>query len=270
MSAGLADHLAAARLDWIVPAWHGHPRVAALFTTRNGGTSMGAAASMDLGSADPANDPQAAAIAQNRSRLRALLPSDPVWLRQVHGRDVVAIDADNAQALRRTPPEADAAVTRLPGLVLCVRTADCLPVLLSDRAGSVVAVAHAGWRGLARGVLEATLLAMQVAPDDVVAWVGPAIGPAAFEVGDDVFCAFTETDPGASACFVPRREGKWLADLPGLAGRRLAAHGLRDVAVDGGCTFSDAARFHSYRRDGTGGRMALAAWLVDDANSIRS
>ncbi len=269
MSAGLAGRIAAARLDWIVPAWQGPSRIAALFTTRNGGLSTEAAATMDLGSADPAHDPQAAAVAHNRGRLRALLPSEPIWLRQVHGRGVVAVDADNAAALRRTPPEADAALTRSPGLVLCVRTADCLPVLLSDRAGSVVAVAHAGWRGLARGVLEATLDAMQVAPEDVVGWIGPAIGPTAFEVGADVFAAFAEPDPGAATSFAPLREGKWLADLPGLARRRLAGLGVREVAVDGGCTFGDAARFHSYRRDRAGGRMALAAWLAD-AESLSS
>lgn len=264
MSADHCGRIAAGRFDWLVPAWHATPRVAALFTTRNGGASTGASATMDLGSADPAQDAQAGAVAENRRRLRALLPSEPIWLRQVHGRNVVMVDADNAAQLRRAPPEADAAITRSPGLALCVRTADCLPVLFSDRAGSVVAVAHAGWRGLALGVLEATLDAMRVAPGDIVAWVGPAIGPTAFEVGRDVFAAFTAAEPGASTCFTPLRDGKWLADLPGLAVRRLAAHGVRDVAVDGGCTFSDAARFHSYRRDRAGGRMALAAWLTSN------
>ncbi len=264
MSPDLGGRIAAGQLDWVVPAWHGAPRVAALFTTRNGGASAGVSATMDAGSANPANDPQAAAIAENRRRLRALLPSEPIWLTQVHGCDVVAVDTDNAPRLRRGPPQADAALSRTPGIALCVRTADCLPVLLADRAGSVVAVAHAGWRGLARGVLEATLDAMQIAPHDVVVWIGPAIGPTAFEVGADVSHAFVDADPEASRCFAPLREGKWLADLPGLARRRLAAHGVRDIAVDGSCTFTEATRFHSYRRDGTGGRMALVAWLSAD------
>lgn len=265
MSADLARAIAKDELDWIVPAWSGAPRVAALFTTRNGdaGNQMTAPNS---GQALPSNEPQAFAIAGNRRRLRAFLPADPVWLEQVHGRDVVLVDATNLADLRRAPPKADAAVTRTPGIVLCVRTADCLPVLLADRQGTVVAVAHAGWRGLARGVLEATLDAMQVSGGDIVAWIGPGIGPRAYEVSDDVLAAFCAADPGAVACFAPLREGKWLADLPGLARRRLAARDVHEVAVDGGCTFTDAARFFSYRRDAASGRMALAAWLAHAAN----
>jgi YfiH family protein len=145
--------------------------------------------------------------------------------------------------------------------VLSVRTADCLPVLLADREGSVVAVAHAGWRGLAAGVLEATIASMRVPAADLSVWLGPAIGPSAFEVGPDVYAAYCDMDPGAAYCFSPLREGKWLADLSGLARRRLATSGVHDVTVDGSCTYIDSGRFFSYRRDRHSGRMALVAWL---------
>lgn len=249
-------------LDPVVPAWSGPPRVRALFTTRAGGLSTGAAASLDLGPARLSADANDVVVAENRRRLRALLPTDPVWLHQVHGTRVVTLDRAGAAQARIDPPEADAAVTRETNLVLTVRTADCLPVLLADRAGSVVAVAHAGWRGLAAGVLDATLAAMDMAPADVVAWLGPAIGPTAFEVGRDVYDAYCAHDPAAAACFVPQRADKWLADLAALARRRLAALGVHDVAVHGGCTFCEPARYFSYRRDRATGRMALAAWLA--------
>ncbi|MCC7215717.1 MAG: peptidoglycan editing factor PgeF [Burkholderiales bacterium] len=251
--------LAQQGLDWIVPAWHGPERVCALFTTRDGGH---AAADFDAGPAHPTADEVAGNVGECRRRLRAWLPADPVWLEQVHGRDVVAVDAAGADALRAAPPRADAALTRSPGVVLSVRVADCLPVLLADRAASVVAVAHAGWRGLAAGVLETTVAAMQAAPGDIAAWIGPAIGPRAFEVGADVRDAHCADDAGASAHFAPVAAGKWLADLPALARRRLAAAGVADVVVDGACTHAEAARFHSWRRDRTRGRMALVAWLA--------
>lgn len=253
---------ASAALDVIVPDWRGPHRVRALFTTRVSGLSTGAAAPLDLGSARLAADARDGAVAESRRRLRALLPADPVWLHQVHGTRVVALDHTGAAQARADPPEADAAVTREAQLVLTVRTADCLPVLLADRAGSVVAVAHAGWRGLAAGVLEATVAAMDVAPGDAVAWLGPAIGPTAFEVGRDVHDAFCAHDPAAAACFAPQPDGKWLADLAALARRRLAGLGVRDIAVHGGCTYSEPARYFSYRRDRDTRRMALAAWLA--------
>jgi YfiH family protein len=244
----------------VVPVWNGPARVRALFTTRAGGAGPDGAASLDLG---PARlGPHDAAAAANRRRLRALLPSDPVWLHQVHGATVLTLDERAVAQARIDPPEADAAVTRMPDLVLTVRTADCLPVLLADRAGSVVAVAHAGWRGLAEGVLQATLATMVVSPVDTVAWIGPAIGPTAFEVGRDVYDTFCGGDPGAAACFAPLRAGKWHADLSGLARRTLSAAGVRDVALHGACTFSEPARYFSYRRDRTAGRMALVAWLA--------
>lgn len=222
--------------DWIVPAWRGSPRVTALFTTRRIGVPS--------------------------DGLRARLPSDPVWLAQAHGRAVATIDRQNAEALRATPPRADAAVTRTPGIALTVCTADCLPVLLGDLAGTVVGVAHAGWRGLAAGVLDATVAALGVPGQEIAAWIGPGIGPKAFEVGADVRDAYCDPDPGCAAHFTPLRERKWLADLAGLARRRLSAVGV--TRVDGGdwCTHTDSVRFLSYRRDGSSGRMALVAWLA--------
>ena len=255
----LRAQLAGDGLDWIVPEWHGPARVRALFTTRAGGPGP---SGFDAGSAHPSAEELAGNVGACRRRLRARLPADPVWLEQVHGCDVAAVDAANAPALRTSPPRADAALARVPGIVLAVRVADCLPVLLADRAGSVVAVAHAGWRGLAAGVLEATLAAMHVAPAEVAAWIGPAIGPRAFEVGADVRDAHCAHDAGAVVHFAPQGGGKWLADLPALARRRLAAAGVTAVAVDDACTHSDAARFHSWRRDRTSARMALLAWLA--------
>ena len=264
MTGTVSSALAARGLDWIVPAWHGSARVQALFTTRNGGASSGAAATLDLGPAHPPAGDQAGAIGENRRRLRALLPSDPVWLSQVHGREIVEIDERGLPGAHATPPRADAALTRRPGIVLAVRTADCLPVLFADRAGSVVAVAHAGWRGLAAGVLEATVDAMDVSSHQVVAWIGPAIGPQAFEVGADVHAAYCTSDPGAESHFVPLRECKWLADLAGLARRRLAARAVTDIGGGEFCTFTDSGRFFSYRRDRNSGRMALVAWLTNE------
>lgn len=262
MTTELAAALATRHLDWIVPEWHGPPQVCALFTTRNGGASTGAAATFDVGVAQPSADELTGAVGRNRARLRAVLPSDPVWLAQVHGRDVVVVDGANADALRASPPRADAAVTRTAGIALTVRTADCLPVLLADRAGAVVGVAHAGWRGLVAGVLEATIAAMAVPAAEIVAWIGPAIGPRAFEVGADVRDAFRADDAESVRHFATLRADKWLADLPGLAQRRLAAAGVAHVARDGSCTFNEPARFFSYRRDRRGGRMALVAWLA--------
>lgn len=243
--------------DWIVPQWDGPAAVRAFFTTRNGD----GAAAMDVGRAQPTSDDLAGALGRNRRLLRAHLPADPVWLSQVHGCDVVTVTPANVDALRAAPPQADAAITRERGVVLTVRTADCLPVLLADRMGSVLGVAHAGWRGLAAGVVEATLTAMDVAPHTLVAWLGPAIGPTAFEVGADVYHAYCDRDAGAAAHFAPHRDGKWHADLPALARRRLARLG---VTVAGGlwCTYTDPARFHSWRREHGIGRMALVAWLA--------
>ena len=233
--------------DWPVPA-----HVKSFMTTRTGGVSVGAFASLNL-AAHVQDDPLA--VTENRRSLRELLPADPVWLNQVHGTQV--IQADIASGV----PDADASFTRIPNTVCAVMTADCLPVLFCARDGSVVAAAHAGWRGLAAGVLEATLDAMQVSPDEVIAWLGAAIGPNAFEVGAEVRDAFVASHPKTDSAFKPHQH-KWLADIYTLARIRLNACGVRDVYGGGLCTYTDAARFYSYRRDGVTGRMATLIWLA--------
>jgi purine-nucleoside/S-methyl-5'-thioadenosine phosphorylase / adenosine deaminase len=255
----LAARLQRAQLDWIVPQWPAPACVHALVTTRRGGVSTGAQASLDLGTRVPAGDDAARdAVLENRRRVQQFLPAAPRWLDQVHGADVVVLHASDDDTAAW--PRADAAVTRDAGVVLAVRIADCLPVLFSNRTASVIGVAHAGWRGLAAGVLEHTVAALRCAPADVVAWLGPAIGPAAFEVGDDVRDAFVGDEPAAVTAFAAGRPGKWHADLPALARRRLAQAGVTDVTASGLCTASDPARFFSYRRDGATGRMAAFVW----------
>jgi len=252
----LARALADAGLDWIVPDWDAPADVQAFFTTRRGADG----APFDVGPArqDGLDAAARAAIAGDRARIAALVPSPPAYLDQVHG---VAVAHVGVPPGPHTPwPVADAAVTRETAVVLAVRVADCLPVLLADTRGTVVAAAHAGWRGLAAGVLESTIAAMDVAPADVVAWIGPGIGPRAFEVGADVRDAFVGRDPAAAARFVAQRDGKWLADLAALARDRLAAAGVTRVAACGLCTFADASRFHSFRRDRSSGRMAALVW----------
>lgn len=265
MTADLALRLSQAALDWIVPDWGAPSHVRALATTRNGGVSVGARASFDIGAAMPVRDAQHEAVFENRRRLAQFLPAEPVWLAQVHGMDVARVEGTNVSRLLASPPTADAAVTRVPGAVLGVRTADCLPVLFADREGTVVGAAHAGWRGLAAGVLEATLHAMDVPPRDVTAWLGPAIGPGKFEVGRDVFAAFCAEDTAAAAYFAPRRDGKWLADLYGLARHRLERTGVTAVAGGGHCTMSESARFFSFRGNKDTGRMATLVWLAAGA-----
>ncbi|MEO8346845.1 MAG: peptidoglycan editing factor PgeF [Betaproteobacteria bacterium] len=258
----LAQRLAGAGLDWIVPDWTAPTTVHAMSTTRNGGAATGARATLDLGGATPAQDVHLDAVLENRRRLAAFLPAAPIWLSQVHGADVVAIDKGNVAALTSLPPYADAAVTRAPGIVLGVRTADCLPVLFADRAGAVVGAAHAGWRGLSNGVLEATLRAMHVPPDDIVTWLGPAIGPQKFEVGADVYAAFCSADADAARSFAPLRDGKWLGDLYALARLRLQRAGVTDIKGGDFCTLSEPGRFFSYRGNKDTGRMATLVWLA--------
>jgi YfiH family protein len=201
----------------------------------------------------------AASVALNRARLRDALPGDPLWLDQVHGTAVV--DAGSVAA--RAVPRADAAVARAPGSVLAVLTADCLPVLLCDCKGTVVAVAHAGWRGLAAGVIESAVRAMATPAAGIMAWLGPAIGPRAYEVGSEVAEAFIRADPAASAAFNPKGAGKFLADLYALARQRLARSGVIRVSGGDACTYGDASRFFSFRRDGRTGRMASLIWIED-------
>lgn len=240
---------------WIIPDWPAPANVRAVQTTRAGGVSMGAYASLNLGD-HVGDDP--VAVARNRAILRAALPAEPVWLKQVHGN--VVADADRALGIA----EADAAVARKSDAVCAVMTADCLPLLLCDESGTVVCATHAGWRGLAGGVIEAAVAAMKVAPASLLAWLGPAIGPQAFEVGEEVRQAFLAHDPQAQKAFVPgasSAEQKWLADIYLLARQRLGLLGVTRVYGGGLCTCSDAERFYSYRRDGATGRLASLIWL---------
>ena len=242
-------------LDVLVPGWPAPPGVRALVTTRAGGVSEAPWNSLNLG--DHVGD-SPAAVAENRSRLREILPAEPVWMRQIHGTR--CIDA----GLSPDFPEADASFSRRRGVVCAVLTADCLPVFLCDEAASVVAVAHAGWRGLAAGVIEATVAAMvseQTSAGQLMAWLGPAIGPFAFEVGGEVRDIFVNHDPAATEAFLPGEEGKWLCDIQELARQRLAALGIRRLTSADSCTVSDSERFFSYRRDGVTGRMASLIWL---------
>jgi YfiH family protein len=243
------------------PTWPAPPGVGAAMSQRAGGVSRGPYASMNLGVA-VGDDP--AAVADNRARFAALLGARPVWLRQVHGSTVLRLDAN-------APPDdpADAAWTTEAGVACTVQVADCLPVLFALRDGSAVAAAHAGWRGLAAGVLQATIDAVcrgtGAAPGDLLAWLGPCIGPRQFEVGADVLQAFghdpTTTD---TTRFVarPRPDGqmRWLANLPQLADDTLAAAGVGQVTRADACTVEDPSAFFSFRRDGVTGRMAAAVW----------
>jgi YfiH family protein len=235
--------------DWPVPAG-----VRAIMTTRRGGVSAGPYASFNL--ATHVGDDERA-VAANRHRLRHAmgLPSEPAWLEQVHGTAVAVLGREHAAP-------ADAAVAFSRGQVCAVLVADCLPVFLAGSAGDRVGIAHAGWRGLAGGVIEATVAALDCEPGSLVAWLGPSIGPDAFEVGSEVREAFLGRDAQAAGAFRAGRAGRYLADLPALARRRLAALGVRDVRGGGICTHADPGRFYSYRRDGVTGRMAALAWLA--------
>ena len=244
--------------DWIVPQWPAPARVRSLITTRRGGVSIAPYASFNLG-AHVGDDPLA--VAENRRQLSRQLPSAPCWLNQVHGTAVV-----DAGAARLQLPTADAAIARTVATVCAVMSADCLPVLLCDEAGSVVAAAHAGWRGLHAGILENTVAAMRVPGSRLLAYLGPAIGPRAFEVGEEVRAAFVEAHAEAAAAFtsVTRNvdgSGGWLADLYLLARQRLARLGVKAVYGGGHCTVSQASRFFSFRRDNVTGRMASLIWL---------
>lgn len=226
-------------------------------TTRPGGVSTGAFASLNLG--DHVGDAPAA-VAANRRRLAVALglPVEPLWLRQVHGTQVAdaAVAAPGAQA--------DASVAAVPGMVCAVLTADCLPVLFCDEAGTRIAAAHAGWRGLAAGVLEATVAALEASgarADHLLAWIGPAISAAAYEVGDEVRDAFLSADPQAVSGFTANARGRWQLDLPALARQRLTAVGISRVYGGDLCTHGDPQRFFSHRRDGHCGRQATLIWL---------
>jgi len=249
--------------NWVVPQ-----SIQAFCSTRVGGVSKPPFDSLNFGL--NAGD-ESADVMQNRALLRSTLPSEPIWLKQIHGVTV------STPAMRKSsgidPFEADASVTNIPNEVLAVLTADCMPVLFASKAGDVIGAAHAGWRGLSGGVLENTIEAMctlspNLTPQDISAWMGPAIGPTAFEVGEDVLQAFSSLSQSAlSQAFTPiiGRPGKYLANLYILARDRLSSLGLTQIAGGGFCTFTDQDRFFSYRRDKATGRFASLIWISHDA-----
>jgi len=238
----------------LTPDWPAPSRVRAAQSLRFGGLSRAPFASLNIG-AHVGDDLQA--VAANRALLREALalPAEPLWLEQVHGAEVI----DAGEAGTRT---GDAVVTRRVGAVCVIQTADCLPVLFTDETGSCVAAAHAGWRGLASGVLEATVRALGEPAARLLAWLGPAIGPSAFEVGAEVRERFVAHDRQAAAAFVVNARGRWMADLFLLARQRLEAAGVSRIYGSGLCTYSDATRFFSHRRDRGTGRMATLIWLA--------
>ena len=242
-------------IDWIAPDWPAPAHVRVLSTLRAGGVSVGPYASLNL-AAHVGDRPDA--VSANRLLLReaAHLPAEPLWLEQVHGINVIRHPGDPVVV------QADASVAFEPGRVCAVMTADCLPVVLTDRGGTRVGVAHAGWRGLLDGVVEAAIAALDAAPAGLFAWLGPAIGPDAFEVGDEVRSAFVARNPAARACFRPNERNRYQADLAGLARLALAAAGVHSVHGGGWCTHHETERFFSFRRDGITGRMATLAWLA--------
>lgn len=268
-------------MDWIIPDWSAPSGVRALVTTREGpedhcespfGFNIGTRCG---------DDPEI--VARNRACLREVLalPSDPCWLRQVHAASVVSFPslplagegspriarAGEGKAARNLQePEADAALTHMPGVVLAIQTADCLPVLFRAEDGSTIAAAHAGWRGLCAGVLEAAVAAMETPSQKIMAWLGPAIAAQSYEVGDEVRDAFIAHDPAAASAFTPTRPEHWLCDLYELAHQRLQRAGVAQISGGGFDTFTDS-RLHSYRRDGArSGRMASLIWLESSAS----
>ncbi|MEQ1589848.1 MAG: peptidoglycan editing factor PgeF [Gallionella sp.] len=236
----------------LIPNWPAPPNIRALQTTRIGGFSRAPYDSLNLGShvSDAPLD-----VARNRILLNTLMPSEPVWLEQAHG--TVVANADNAGCL----PQADACIATHRSAVCVVMTADCLPVLLCDQQGTVVGAVHAGWKGLAAGVIEATVQTMNVPAQNLMAWLGPAISQPAFEVGAEVREVFIAADPKAESAFVAGQGGKWLADIYALARIRLNALGITQIYGSDYCTYKDTQRFFSYRRDGVTGRMGTLIWL---------
>jgi hypothetical protein len=242
-------------VGYLTPDWPAPAGVRAAFTLRSGGVSTSPFDSLNVGT-HVGDRPEA--VDENRRRIgrELALPGEPAWLEQAHGKEVANLDRAPATA------RADASVTHVAGRICAVQVADCLPVLLAARAGSAVAAAHCGWRGLAGGVLEATVRALGVPADELYAWLGPAIAPGAFEVGAEVRTAFLDQDARAASAFKGNSRGRWQCDLFELARQRLAILGVAAVFGGGVCTYSDAQRFYSYRRDGRCGRMAALIWLA--------
>jgi YfiH family protein len=245
--------------QWLIPQWPAPRWVRACTTTRQGGVSAAPFQSMNL--SDYVQD-ALSSVQENRKILTDVLdlPAQPKWLKQAHGTQIVA--ADSVETLAAPPPEADGSCTTNPNVVCAVLTADCLPILLCDQCGTQVAAVHAGWRGLAAGVVEAAVAALQKPAGHLLAWLGPAIGPQAFEVGNEVVRAFVELDEQARAAFQPNDNGRWMANLYLLARQRLARLGVERIYGGKWCTFSEPDRFYSYRRENKTGRMASLIWLT--------
>lgn len=248
----------------LLPAdWPAPPGVHAFTTLRHGaGVSRAPFDTFNLGNRYAADGDDPATVEANRAALVALagLPATPHWLRQVHGTDVVRVEAPGPGP--GVEPTADAAVTDMPGTVLAILTADCLPVVFAADDGREIAAAHAGWPGLSAGMLEATVAAMRTAPGRLIAWIGPAAGPERYEIGAEVRDRFLAHDARAERAFVPTRPGHWRVDLPAIARMRLAEVGVERVHGGDLCTMSDPARFFSHRRDARTGRMATLAWFT--------
>ncbi len=244
--------------DWIIPDWPVNPRVKAVSSTRLGGVSLAPFNSLNLGL--HVGDDESA-VNHNRAKLEQAiqLPNSPFWLDQVHGTDVITLPSTSRNNT------ADASFTETVGEVCCVMTADCLPVLFCNQSGSMVAAAHAGWKGLVAGVLENTLSRFQDDPDDILVWLGPAISAKAFEVGNDVRDQFLQYDAQSMHAFKPHSD-KWLADIYALAKFRLHQLGVTHIYGGEFCTYSDPERFFSYRRDGITGRQASCIW-IDNENA---
>jgi YfiH family protein len=240
--------------QWLIPDWPAPARVRAFVTTRDGGVSGGEYASMNLGSR---SGDDVANVARNRLIVRSQLPATPRWMAQMHGAEVADLDRLREDDV----PSADAATTGIPGRVGAVLTADCMPLFLCDERGRRVGVAHAGWRGMAAGVIENTVRSVGADPAKLMAWMGPTIGPTAFEVGPEVREAFVAVDSRAADAFVQHKPGKYLADLYALARQRLQRAGVARVFGGGFCTYREADRFFSYRRARKSGRMGAFIWM---------
>ncbi len=240
-------------IETIQPNWQAPSAIHACCTTRRGGISLAPFDAFNLGLHVGDRDPH---VIENRRLLREALalPSEPCWINQTHGVHAVTLEQDSNR-------DADAAITREPGKIAVVMTADCLPILVCNRAGSEVAAIHAGWRGLQAGVIEATIAALRSPAQDLIAWIGPGISQACFEVGDEVHGAFIDSVANAQSCFSANRPGHWLCDLAGLAESVLRTAGIDQVARAPYCSYGDADLFYSYRREAVTGRMASLIWI---------
>jgi len=239
--------------NFIIPNWPAPANIKALQTTRTGGLSYPPYDSLNFG--DHVGD-DALIVAGNRQLLNPFVPTEPLWLKQTHS--TIAVNA----ALTSCLPEADAAYSKQKNVVCAVMTADCLPILICDKDGSAVAAVHAGWKGLLDGVIESTIKALEIPPQNLLVWLGPAIGPNAFEVGRDVYDGFIQRDPDSVYAFARQNTtDKWLADIYQLARLRLKYSGVTQIYGGDYCTYTDQEQFFSFRRDGDTGRMATLIWF---------